>query len=253
VIQSANSVSDASTSPAARLIAIGDIHGCSLALDAVLEAIVPTPADRLVFLGDLVDQGKNSKDVLERILALQERTQVTLIQGNHEEMMLAARESEPALRYWERCGGVPTLNSYRFGAPLDEVPAVDWKLLQSCQPFLETDQFIFTHANYLPDVPMSEQPEYLLRWALFESAKQQPHCSGKTVVVGHTEQKNSELLDLGFALCIDTACWTYGWLTAIDVATRETWQANRWGMLRDPDEASPREMLKELLKPTQRV
>ena len=239
----------ASTSPRGRLIAIGDVHGCNLALEAVLNAIAPTPHDRLVFLGDLVDQGKETKDVLERIRNLQDTTQVTLIQGNHEEMMFAARENEPALRYWERCGGVPTLNSYRFGATLDEVPAVHWELLKSCQPYLETEHFIFTHAHYLPDLPMAEQPDYLLRWDLFEAAKERPHFSGKTVVVGHTEQKTAEFLDLGFALCIDTACWTYGWLTAIDMETREVWQASRWGVLRDPDEASQRELLKQLLKP----
>ena len=67
--------------------------------------------------------------------------------------------------------------------------------------------------------------------------------------MGHTEQKTAEFLDLGFALCIDTACWTYGWLTAIDMESREVWQASRWGVLRDPDEASQRELLKKLLKP----
>lgn len=239
----------ASTLPRGRLIAIGDVHGCDLALDAVLNAIEPAPQDRLVFLGDLIDQGKNTKDVLDHILKLQDTTQVSLIQGNHEEMMFAARENEPALRYWELCGGVATLNSYRFGATLDEVPAAHWELLESSQPYLECDRFIFTHANYLPDLPMADQPSYLLRWTLFEAAKERPHFSGKTIVVGHTEQKDAEILDLGFTQCIDTACWTYGWLTAIDVETREVWQASRWGVLREPDEASPRHLLRELLKP----
>lgn len=238
------------TSPSGRLIAIGDIHGCCLALDTLLQAIQPTRLDRLVFLGDLVDQGKESKDVLERILALQKITQVTLIQGNHEEMMFAALENEQALRYWERCGGVATLNSYNFGAKLDEVPPAHWALLESCQPYLETENFIFTHANYVPELAMAEQPAYSLKWELFESAKEAGHVSGKTMVVGHTEQKNAEILDLGFAMCIDTACWTYGWLTAIDVNTREVWQASRWGMLREPDEASQRHELRKLLKPS---
>lgn len=42
---------------------------------------------------------------------------------------------------------------------------------------------------------------------LFEPEEMRPHQSGRTVVVGHTEQRNSEILDLGFAICIDTACW----------------------------------------------
>ena len=105
-----------------RLIAIGDVHGCAHALEALLETIQPTAHDTLVFLGDLIDQGRDSAAVLDRIIALQQQTQVVLIQGNHEEMMWSARENEGALRYWENCGGVSTLNSYRFGAVLDDIP-----------------------------------------------------------------------------------------------------------------------------------
>jgi serine/threonine protein phosphatase 1 len=233
-----------------RLIAIGDVHGCVHALDAVLDAIAPAADDQIVFLGDLIDQGKESREVLERIIALKRVCRVVLIRGNHEEMLYAAWASEGALRYWENCGGVATLNSYRFGGKLADVPAEHWALLDTCVPYYETDEFIFTHANYLADLAMDEQPEYTLRWALFEPPKERPHFSGKTVVVGHTEQKNAEILDLGFAMCIDTACWRYGWLTAIEAPSRDYWQASRWGILRDSDETSHRSRLKELLQPS---
>ncbi|MEX2093580.1 MAG: metallophosphoesterase, partial [Pirellulales bacterium] len=154
-----------------RLIAIGDVHGCIHALDAVLDSIAPAANDRLVFLGDLIDQGKESREVLERIVQLKRECQVVLIQGNHEEMLYAARESEGALRYWENCGGVSTLNSYRFGGTLADIPAEHWALLDTCVPYYETDDFIFTHANYLADLALDEQPEYTLRWALFDPPK----------------------------------------------------------------------------------
>src|SRR5262245_11954421 len=97
-------------SQAGRIIAFGDVHGCVFALEAVLKAIEPTPDDQLVFLGDLIDQGRESREVLELILDLKQRTGVVLIEGNHEEMMLGARDGgEQALRYWERCGGATTL------------------------------------------------------------------------------------------------------------------------------------------------
>jgi serine/threonine protein phosphatase 1 len=236
-----------------RLIAIGDVHGCCHALDTVLDEIVPTADDRIVFLGDLVDQGKESKEVLERILRLQRECQVVLIRGNHEEMMFAAQESEAALRYWERCGGVATLNSYRFGGNLNDIPPEHWALLKTCVPYYETEEYIFTHANYLADAAMADQPEYTLRWALFDPDKERPHFSGKTILVGHTEQKNAEILDLGFAMCIDTACWKYGWLTAIDAPSREYWQASRWGVMREEGETVRRIRLKELLKPVNPV
>ncbi len=234
------------TAPAARWIAIGDVHGCVHALDTLLEAIAPTHADCLVFLGDLIDQGRDTRDVLDRLQDLQQRCSVVLIRGNHEEMMYAARESEAALRYWEVCGGFATLNSYRYGGTLANVRPDHWALLDTCRPYYETDDVIFTHANYMADLPMSEQPDHQLRWALLEPAEARPHYSGKPVFVGHTEQPNSEVLDLGFMVCIDTACWRHGWLTAIDVHTRQIWQASRFGMLRDPQEAAHRGMLARL-------
>ncbi len=223
-----------------RLVAIGDIHGCSHALDVLLVEIAPTSSDRLVFLGDLIDQGRDSCAVLERLIELQQQCDVVVIKGNHEEMILAARESESTLRYWENCGGVATLNSYRFGAVLADIPPEHWSLLESCQPYFETDEFLLTHANYLPDHAISQTDEHQLRWALFEPEEMRPHQSGRTVVVGHTEQRNSEILDLGFAICIDTACWRHGWLTALDCHSRVTWQASRWGLLRESAESTHR-------------
>jgi serine/threonine protein phosphatase 1 len=231
-----------------RTIAIGDVHGCVHALDAVLEVIEPTKSDQLVFLGDMIDQGRESREVLERIIALKQQCDVVLIQGNHEEMMCAARGDEKALRYWEHCGGVSTINSYRFGGTLADIPAEHWALLDTCLPYYETDDCILTHANYVPDLPMNQQPEYALRWELFDPTKP-PHYSGKTVFVGHTEQTSAEILDTGYALCIDTTCCKYGWLTAVDVAAFEVWQANRWGILRESAETSHRHELKELLQP----
>ena len=229
-----------------RLIAIGDVHGCIHALDAVLEAIAPRQRDTLVFLGDLIDNGRDSRSVLQRVSDLEQQCRVVLIEGNHEEMLLAARDNVEALRYWENCGGMNTLNSYRFCGTLADIPDSHWELLAGARPYWETDDFIFTHASYLADVPMALQPDYQLRWALLEPAELRPHVSGKPVIVGHTEQPDSEVLDLGYAICLDTACWRHGWLTALDVYSRDPWQASRWGMLREAGEAPHRGRLPQL-------
>jgi hypothetical protein len=71
----------------------------------------------------------------------------------------------------------------KFGN-LADIPQKHWMLLDECREYYETDGFIFTHANYQPELPMPEQPSYQLRWALFEPDKMQPHFSGKTVFVG---------------------------------------------------------------------
>jgi serine/threonine protein phosphatase 1 len=237
-------------SESGRLIAIGDVHGCVHALDALLAAIAPAADDRLVFLGDLIDQGRDSRDVLDRLIDLEDRCQPILIRGNHEEMLYAARDSIRTLRYWEICGGIATLNSYRYGARLQDIPKEHWALLDQGRAYYDTDKFIFTHANYVPDLPMHLQPEHQLRWALLEPAETRRHYSGKTVVVGHTEQADSEVLDLGFVVCIDTACWRHGWLTALEVNTRQIWQASRWGMLRDQGEQAHRGELPQLAPPS---
>ncbi len=235
--------------PAGRLIAIGDVHGCIHGLETVLEAIAPQPNDELVFLGDLIDQGANSREVLDRLLHLQHECRVVLIEGNHEEMLYAARDSEEALRFWERSGGVAMLNCYRFPCGgLDDILSSHWRLLDQRVPYFETADFIFTHANYAPDLPMAEQPGHLLRWSLFDPNEVRPHVSGKPVIVGHTEQKSGEILDRGYATCIDTAGCAYGWITALDVYSREVWQASRWGVLRDAGEAAPGDKLARLLR-----
>lgn len=205
------------------------------------------PDDRLIFLGDLIDQGRDSRDVVERLIDLESRTNLVLIQGNHEEMLFAARDSEKALRYWENCGGAQTLSSYHFGGTLRDIPDRHWEFLGKAVPYYETDDYIFTHANYIPELPMAEQPGHALRWALFEPEEMRPHSSGKPVIVGHTEQPNSEILDLSFAICIDTACWRHGWLTALELPSKRLWQVSRWGVLREANEPTHRSRLKELI------
>lgn len=232
----------------ARIIAFGDIHGCAHALDTLLDAIQPASEDLLIFLGDLVDKGRDSAAVLERLIRLSSECHVVLIQGNHEELMFGALQNEPTLRYWENCGGVATLNSYRFGAHLSDIPETHWELLRSCRPYFETESFIFTHANYQPDLAIEDQLPHDLRWAFLEPDLAKPHYTGKTFVVGHSEQKNSEILDLGFLICLDTACWKYGWLTALDVNSRQYWQASRWGVLRENEEPTHRGQLPQFAR-----
>src|ERR1700730_14881921 len=95
-----------------REIAIGDIHGCSKALAALLDAIQPGPEDTIVTLGDYIDWGPDSRGVLQQLIELEERCTLVPIRGNHEEMLLAAREGRSDLGYWLKFGGRETLASY---------------------------------------------------------------------------------------------------------------------------------------------
>lgn len=227
-----------------RTIAFGDVHGCIHALDAVLDEIEVQPEDQLVFLGDLIDYGHESAAVLDRVLDLHQQCHVVVVQGNHEEMLLEALQSEEALNSWMTFGGYDTLNSYRFGAKLKDVPEDHLDLIKNARSYFETEDHIFVHANYDHELPLSRQPDYLLRWSLLEEPYPEPHVSGRRVVVGHTEQRDGEVLDLGHVVCIDTYCRGYGWLTALDVASDQIWQASRFGMVREGDSVEPLRHLK---------
>lgn len=217
--------------PRSRTIAIGDVHGCAAALVRILEEIQPTPEDEIVPLGDYVDRGPQSRQVIDELLKLGERCKVIPLIGNHEVMMLEALDQGgDLLRFWLECGGRQTMESY--GGSARDIPESHLDFLRGLKPFHETPTDIFVHANYEADVAMPQQPRYMTLWEHINIHPPGPHQSGKTVFVGHTPQKTGEVLDLGHLVCIDTACFVGGFLTAIDVDTREIWQADRYGNLR---------------------
>jgi serine/threonine protein phosphatase 1 len=215
-----------------RTIAIGDIHGCSSALDAVLDVIEPRPDDFIVTLGDYIDRGPDSRGVLERLIDLGTRCRLVPILGNHDQMLLDVRSGVVPFEEFFGMGGGPTLDSYGPGRSLDLIPGEHFEFLERCLDYHETDSHIFAHANYFPDLPMAEQPVGMLRWESLRDTTPGPHESCKTVIVGHTSQKDGEILDLGHVVCIDTYCYGGGWLTALDVKTGEVWQADRDGRIR---------------------
>jgi serine/threonine protein phosphatase 1 len=216
-----------------RTIAIGDIHGCALALDAILEAIKPSPSDLIITLGDYVDRGPDSRSVLDRLIRLARECSLVPILGNHDEMMLQACRCLHRTA-WLAVGGRATVASY--GMDLDFDPAIipdeHIKFIESCLDFYETETHIFLHASYLPHLPMSEQPSLALYWESLRDGIPDPHHSGKTVITGHTSQRSGEILDLGHIVCIDTCCYGGGWLTALEVASGHVWQADRQGRIR---------------------
>jgi serine/threonine protein phosphatase 1 len=172
---------------AGRTVAIGDVHGCSVALAALLGALGPTANDTIVTLGDYIDCGPDSRGVLDQLLALGERCRLVPLLGNHEEMLLGALRDRSMLKNWLDCGGVETLASYglrptgfapgyRLVAILDAlegplpdfprrgflagqrladlVPREHWAFLARCLPYHETESHLFVHASYHPNLPL---------------------------------------------------------------------------------------------------
>ena len=216
-----------------RYLAIGDIHGCFKAL-TTLSGFVPFESDDiLITLGDHINRGPDSCAVLDWLIAHGKRSKLIPLRGNHEIMMLQARENADEFRRWLRYGGAATLASYSsFGdaGRLVDVPDSHWQFLEQTQSLFETDTHFFVHANAYPDCPLAEQPDFMLYWESFNDPP--PHASGKIMICGHTSQKSGIPLSIGHAVCIDTWVYGEGWLTCLDAASGRYWQANQRGETR---------------------
>jgi serine/threonine protein phosphatase 1 len=215
-----------------RIIAIGDIHGCSTALKALLAAISPTEHDTIVTLGDYVDRGPDSRGVIDQLIDLGRQCKLIPLMGNHEEMMLEViRDKQPPFR-WLQYGGVDTLDSYRFSGDMSVIPESHLEFFRSMRDYYETDNHFFVHANYNPKLPLDKQTKISLRWQKLTEYTPGPHSNGKRAIVGHTHDRAGEIFDVGHLVCIDTFCYGGGWLTGLDVATGTLWQCNAEGKLR---------------------
>jgi serine/threonine protein phosphatase 1 len=213
-----------------RTIAVGDIHGCVKALQSLLDAVSPQPDDLMIFLGDYVDRGPDSKGVIDLLLNLQAQCQTVFLLGNHEIMFRGALAGLPA-EFWLQSGGSQTVTSY--GGLLNNVSPQHVEFLHRCLPSFETANHIFVHANYVADLPLCEQPEEVLYWRHLSDGLPNPHSSGKHVVCGHTPQPYGNIGYYQHLTCLDTCCFGGYWLSALDVDTGETWQVSREGHLRE--------------------
>lgn len=215
-----------------RILAIGDIHGCSIAFDRLLSVVQPQPEDLIVTLGDYVDHGVDSKGVIDRLITLHQTGQLIALRGNHEQMMLNCRH-DGKISAWLPMGGKTTLLSYSLSDELNllDVPDSHWDFLANkCVNWYESDTHLFVHADADPNLPLTEQPEFILFWGL--SDRPSPHFSGKTIVYGHQSLESGFPLNLGYAICIDTLAYRTGWLTCLDVNSGTVWQANQIGQTR---------------------
>ena len=215
------------------MLAIGDIHGCFTALTALWQIVQPSEQDAVVFLGDYVDRGPESKQVLDCLVREAERPNRIFLRGNHEVMMLGAAENPFRPDSWRGCGGLETLMSYGLQRKADwpaEIPEEHWRFLKNTLPYHETEKHIFVHACLDPQVELAKQDEGFLYWQTFEQLW--PHKSGKKVVCGHTTLASGEIADVGHGVCIETGVAYGGWLTCLDVHSGEFWQSNQEGETR---------------------
>jgi serine/threonine protein phosphatase 1 len=171
--------------------------------------------------------------VIECLLEQQRICSTEFLRGNHEVMILDARESFLKADIWMSYGGLETVLSYGAGFTGDwesAIPATHWGFLENTRPYAESSNHIFVHACLDPDLDLPDQPDWLLYWEYFD--KIQPHKSGKRIICGHPPQRSAKIKDLGFAACIDPGPASGGWLTCLDTLNGDYWQANEKGSTR---------------------
>jgi serine/threonine protein phosphatase 1 len=172
-----------------RIYAIGDIHGCHDRLLALMERIdIDWATDTLVFLGDYLDRGPRSFEVIDFLIDLKARHPRTVfLKGNHEAMFLDFLKGRETLAYIYN-GGQQTLDSYfrhnHQGHQLS-IPKEHLDFLNSLVLCHVTEAYIFVHAGLRVGVPVEKQAEEDLLW-IREPFIESRHDFGKTVVFGHT-------------------------------------------------------------------
>ena len=223
-----------------RLLAISDIHGDLEKLEKLLQLVdYNEKYDQLLLLGDYVDRGPQSRQVLDRVIELKKKGAIALI-GNHEKMMIEAfDESNPMkLKRWYYNGGIQTLQNYgytiekdsaKYWYTTDELPepiTMNKEIKEHIQfvkellYYYETDTHIFVHAGVHPETPLQQTDEHTLVWIREEF--HQCYAGPKTVVFGHTPTKylhNSPEVYFGKnnIIGIDGGCAYGGRLNCLEV------------------------------------
>ena len=199
---------------------IGDIHGCLRPLQRLLEKIAPQPGDEVVFIGDYIDRGPQSREVVDHLLGLPHRCVFLL--GNHEKMLLDYLDGADEGLYLAN-GGLETLQSY--GGHPANIPPTHLQFFRDLRPMYDTANYLFVHAGIRPLVPMEKQNVGDLVWIRQEFFQFIGRFS-KPIVFGHTPLR--QVLMAPDRIGIDTGCVYGGKLTCVRLPDREVIQVPGW-------------------------
>lgn len=230
----------AAAPPGERVYAVGDVHGRLDLFSALANAIeaddrARAPADTtIVLLGDLIDRGPHSAEVITAARKWRERRKVRILGGNHEEMFLLAFEDIDVFRHFWRFGGEETLTSYLAdpavltGTDMEEahaifrasVPPEDLQFVAGFEESIAIGDYLFVHAGIRPGIALDEQVPADLRW-IREPFLSSRHRHGAVIVHGHTIIDEPEIR--ANRIGIDTGAYMSGRLTALGLDGTSRW------------------------------
>ncbi len=221
-----------------RVYAVGDIHGRDDLLDILARGVeadlaIAPPRVVTIFLGDYIDRGLGSAQVLERLRRGDFPTELIALRGNHEQALLDAFNDPKAFAFWRKFGGLETLASYgvdiaelRLGrgvesvreAMREKIPASHVAFLESLPLSHEIGDFFFCHAGVKPGRPLARQVGADLMWIRDEFLRS-GKFHGKVIVHGHTPIEEPQFLPNRINL--DTGAYQTGRLTCLVLEGRE--------------------------------
>ncbi|NEP89189.1 MAG: serine/threonine protein phosphatase [Okeania sp. SIO2C2] len=215
-----------------RRIIIGDVHGHYDGLMVLLEAIAPGKNEKVYFLGDLIDRGPKSSQVIEFV----RNSSYQSLQGNHEQMMIQAlsdkADKKGAWEAWFYSGGNETVESYRDQGIM---PYEDVEWIRSLPLYLDLGDIWLVHAGVNPKLPIQKQTYHEYCWIRKEfHGIEKPYFPNKLMIIGHTitftfnNVEPGELVRGAGWLNIDTSAYhpRSGWLTGLDVDNNIVYQVN---------------------------
>jgi serine/threonine protein phosphatase 1 len=216
-----------------RIYAVGDIHGRADLLASLFARIDedlkarPTPVTIHVLLGDYIDRGANSREVIEMLLARRRNHDLMLLRGNHEECALQFLRNPSLLSQWKSIGGLNTVLSYGVTPPrsqdeksqrevasafLESMPMSHRRFLEGLPLSFSCGDFFFVHAGVRPGIPLQGQSQQDLLW-IREDFLLHEEDFGKIVVHGHTPTREPDIRSN--RINIDTGAYATGRLTCL--------------------------------------
>ena len=228
--------------PGYRLYAVGDVHGRDDLLGDLMAQIEADSDERgrarliLVFLGDLIDRGPSSRQVVERLRTYRPAgVRPVFLAGNHEEVLLRILDGEARLiPDWLRFGGAECLASYGVDAarlrrlpPAEAIetvrsaiPGPHGEFLRGFDDTFRAGGYLFVHAGIRPGIPLEQQSRTDLRW-IREPFLKDGSEHGFTVIHGHTISEQVE--ERANRIGIDTGAYRTGVLTALGLEGSDRW------------------------------
>lgn len=214
-----------------RRVIIGDVHGHYQGLMLLLKQIEPASADQIYFLGDLIDRGPQSAEVVDFV----KENDYPCLLGNHEQMLLeimtGKNTQSASMQAWLYNGGQATVTSYRSG----KIPQADIDWFESLPTYLDLGDFWLTHAGVDPNKTVAEQTLNELCWIRGEfHSMNKPYFPDKMIIAGHTITFTlpgvvpGNLAQGQGWIDIDTGAYhpRSGWLTGLDITNKLVYQAN---------------------------